>query len=511
MQTSDTAAFIVSIFHFGMRLSSLMKRDEFDSPASPAEMELVTGKPSLQNALDESSAFLSARFRYQAHAVMRPPVIILLSVGFVIALMPVYARQNPAPLRSAAENANRFDPAAATKAWLATIPRDRREKSDAYFEGGYWLLLWNFLLAAGISIFLLESRISARLRDFAERATKFRSLQVACYAIPYFLIVATLSFPLGLYESYFREHQYGFATQTFLPWFREQLIGFGLTIIGGTILLIVLYTVFRRAPRLWWIWGTAVVVIFMFVVVFIAPLFIEPLFNTYNPLTNPEIRNPILAMARANQIPSKQVFEVDASRQTTRVSANVSGFLGTTRIALNDNLLKQCTLPEIRMVMAHEMGHYVLNDGAKLLTYFGIFILIGFALTRMLFDPAVRRWGVKWGVRGIADPAGLPLLVLILGTLLFIATPFLNTVVRVTEREADAFGINTSREPDGMAKVALKLGAYRKLDPTPLEEFIFFDHPSGRARIRMAMDWKAANLPAGESPVVETALPPDSH
>jgi STE24 endopeptidase len=227
-------------------------------------------------------------------------------------------------------------------------------------------------------------------------------------------------------------------------------------------------------------------------------VFIEPLFNTYKPLTNPEIRDPILAMARANQIPVKQVFEVDASRQTTRVSANVAGVLGTTRIALNDNLLKQCTLPEIREVMAHEMGHYVLNHGAKLLTYFGIFVLIGFALTRALFDAALTRWGNKWGVRGIADPAGLPLLVLILTTLVFIATPFINTVVRVTEREADAFGINTSREPDGMAKVALKLGAYRKLDPTPLEEFIFFDHPSGRARIRMAMDWKAANLPAGE-------------
>src|SRR5205823_8741217 len=118
------------------------------------------------------------------------------------------------------------------------------------------------------------------------------------------------------------------------------------------------------------------------------------------------------AMAGANQIPVRQVFEVDASRQTTRVSANVSGFLGTTRIALNDNLLKQCSLPEIRMVMAHEMGHYVLNHGAKLITYYGIFILIGFALARILFDAAVKRLGDKWGVRGIADPAGLPLLAL---------------------------------------------------------------------------------------------------
>jgi STE24 endopeptidase len=285
------------------------------------------------------------------------------------------------------------------------------------------------------------------------------------------------------------------------------LIGLGVTLIGGTLLLIVLYAVFRRAPRTWWVWGTIVTVMFLFVGAFISPVYIEPLFNTYKPVTNPEIGEPILAMARANEIPATQVFEVDASRQTTRVSANVSGFLGTTRIALNDNLLKQCTLPEIRMVMAHEMGHYVLNHGAKLLTYSGIFILVGFALARTLFDAGVRRWGNKWGVRGIADPAGLPLLVLILGTFIFVVTPFLNTIVRVTEREADAFGINTAREPDGMAKVALKLGTYRKLNPGPLEEFIFYDHPSGRARIRMAMDWKAANLPARESTTAATPSP----
>ena len=408
------------------------------------------------------------------------------------------AKQPAAPTVSV-ENASSFDPAAATQAWLNTVPSEKRAKSDAYFEGGYWLILWNFLLGVAISIFLLASRISARMRDVAERVTRFKTLQVTLYAIPYLLLVYLLSFPLNLYENFYREHQYGFATQSFAPWFREQLIALGLTLIAGVIVIIVLYAVFRRAPRTWWIWGTIVTVIFLFTLTFIAPVYIEPLFNTYKPLSNPEIRDPILAMARANEIPVKQVFEVDASRQTTRVSANVAGFLGTTRIALNDNLLKQCTLPEIRMVMAHEMGHYVLNHGAKLLTYFGIFILIGFALTRTLFEVAVKCWEEKWGVHGIADPAGLPLLVLILGTFIFVLTPLLNTVVRVTEREADAFGINTAREPDGMAKVALKLGAYRKLNPTPLEEFIFYDHPSGRARIRMAMDWKAANLPAGES------------
>jgi Zn-dependent protease with chaperone function len=434
--------------------------------------------------------------------------LILLFLGIsLISVAPARAQQTakqPAVTTASVVDADSFDPAAATQAWLNTVPPEKRAKSDAYFEGGYWLILWNFLLGVAISIFLLASRISARMRDFAERRTRFGAIHVPLYAIPYFVLVYLLSFPLNLYENFYREHQYGFATQSFIPWFREQLIGLGVVIIIGTILLILLYVVFRRAPRTWWIWGTIVAVLFLSAVTFIAPIYIEPLFNTYKPLGNPEIRDPILAMARANEIPVKQVFEVDASRQTTRVSANVSGFLGTTRIALNDNLLKQCTLPEIREVMAHEMGHYVLNHGAKLLTYFGIFILIGFALTRTLFDAMVRRWGDKWGVRGIADPAGLPLLVLILSTFLFVLTPFLNTVVRVTEREADAFGINTAREPDGMAKVGLKLGAYRKLDPTPIEEFIFYDHPSGRARIRMAMDWKAANLPAGESTSAES-------
>jgi STE24 endopeptidase len=411
---------------------------------------------------------------------------------------------NDSPAR---QQATPLDAAAATQAWLESVPKEKREKSDAYFEGGYWLLLWDYLVTGAISILLLSSKISARLRDFSERLTRSKTLQVACYSVPYLLLVYILSFPLNVYEHFFREHQYGLATQTFPGWFREQLIGLAVTIVGGTIFLVVLYAVFRREPKSWWIWGTMVAIVFSFVLLFIAPVFIEPLFNTYKPLTKTEISQPILAMARANEIPVKQIFEVDASRQTTRVSANVSGILGTTRIALNDNLLNQCTLPEIRAVMAHEMGHYVLNHGAKLLTYLGIFIFVGFALARILFDVALRHWGEKWRVRGITDPAGLPLLVLIFSTLLFLATPLLNTVVRVTEREADAFGINTSREPDGMAKATLKLGAYRKLNPTPLEEFIFYDHPSGRARIRMAMDWKAANLPAGESTRSESRSP----
>src|SRR5438094_2934784 len=182
----------------------------------------------------------------------------------LISLRPVQAQESsPPPVTSTKiEAAKSFDPVEATKAWLNTVPSDQRAKSDAYFEGGYWLILWNFLLAAAVSIFLLASRTSAALRDFAERRSRFKAIQVSLYAIPYLLLMYLLTFPLNFYENFYREHQYGFATQSFVPWFREQLIALGVALIIGTIVLIVLYAVFRRATRTWWIWGTIVTVIF---------------------------------------------------------------------------------------------------------------------------------------------------------------------------------------------------------------------------------------------------------
>jgi STE24 endopeptidase len=422
-------------------------------------------------------------------------------LGVLLLVRPtLHAHGTPAPTPSdipaaaMASPDHPFDPAAATRAWIDSLPADQRARSDAYTEGQHWLLLWNYLLAAAVALLWLNARASARLRDFAVRCTRFKALQVVIYFLPYLLITNLLTSPLHIYQGYFREHQYGMANQTFGPWFGERLKMLVIIMLALSVLLIALYAVFRRAPRTWWLWGTGVVVVFMAIGVTLGPVYIEPRFNKYKPLEDATIRDPILAMARANEIPVDQVFVVDASRQTKRVSANVSGFLGTTRIALNDNLLQRCTLPEIRMVMAHEMGHYVLNHIGKSIVSLVLIIGLGFALTSVAFDACVRRWGARWGVTGIGDPAGFPLLALIISTYSFLLTPVSNSIIRVTEREADAFGINTSGEPDGFAKVSLKLAEYRKLEPATLEEIIFYDHPSGRARIRMAMDWKAEHL-----------------
>ena len=273
-----------------------------------------------------------------ARPIMKSLVAVLsIAASFFLGVCaPVRAQETSTapPISLAAPSiAPDADPATATRAWLDTVPADKRAKSDAYFEGGYWLILWNFLLTAAISIFLLTSRISARLRDLAERATRFKALQVILYALPFILLTTLLAFPLTVYEHFFREHAYGLATQNFGQWFREQLIALVVQLIVTSLVLAGLYAVFRRAPRTWWVWGTIVSIMFTTLGIMLSPVYIEPLFNTYKPLNDPAISEPILALARANEIPVTQVFEVDASRQSNRVSANVAGFLGTTRIA----------------------------------------------------------------------------------------------------------------------------------------------------------------------------------
>ncbi len=399
---------------------------------------------------------------------------------------PVRAQVPPAPPDPVVVGVD-----AATDAYLATVPAEARARSDAYFEGGYWLSLWQFLWSSLVLIVLLHTGLSARLRDASARITRAVWLQPGIYGLAFLLFTSVLGFPLTLYAGFFREHQYGLATQTFGAWFGDQLKALGIGMLLASILILALYAVVRRTGRTWWLWGAAVTMAFAAFVATIAPVYLAPVFNTYRPLENATVREPILRMAHANGIAASEVWEMDASRQTTRISANVSGMLGTERITLNDNLLKRASPAAVEAVMGHEMGHYVLNHVYEMLAYFAVIIGVGFAVTGWAYTRLSERYRARWRVDGIADPAGLPLIAMILGAYLFLLTPVMNTIIRTSEYEADMFGLNAARQPDGFAEAALLLGDYRKLDPSMIEEIVFFDHPGGRTRIRAAMQWKA--------------------
>ena len=408
-------------------------------------------------------------------------------------------RDLPAGLHvpDAAKPGPNFDVGRATEAWLGLLSPEQRQLSDAYFEGGYWLQLWDALYSVVALALLLRTGLSRRMRDFAERTVRWRFVQTMIYAALFLVTLYALKFPLSVYAGFWREHAYGLSNLTFAGWFKEEMIGLALLVIIGSVALGLLYVALRRAGARWWLWATGLVLVLFLFVALLTPVFINPLYNDYKPLAEGPVRDAVFSLARANEIPTDHVAWFDNSKQTTRVSANVSGVLGVTRISLNDNLLEKTSLPEIKAVLGHEMGHYVLNHIWVFSVYLTLLYGFGLWLVHAIFDRALARWGPRLGLRDRADPAALPLLNAILVVVLLVLTPCTNSIIRMGESEADAFGLNAAREPEGFAMASMRLSTYRKLNPGPIEEFVFYDHPSGYDRVRRAMLWRKENPSPG--------------
>jgi STE24 endopeptidase len=150
------------------------------------------------------------------------------------------------------------------------------------------------------------------------------------------------------------------------------------------------------------------------------------------------------------------------------------------------------------------MGHYVLNHGLRLIVYLTLVLTLGFWVVHRVFDRLLARWGERLDLRGRDDPAALPLAVAILSAFLLLATPVTNSIVRQAEAEADAYGLNAAREPHGFAMAAMRLSTYRKIKPGPLEETVFYDHPSGYTRVHGSMIWLQENQ---DNPTANAPLP----
>lgn len=420
---------------------------------------------------------------------MRSVVPLLILFLLLPAFVYPEAAVEPFDAEKAAQAAKIDDPATATRAYLDSVPQERRAKTKSYALGNYALDFFDFLFTGAVLFLILISGLSRRMRDFARRLTRFRPLQTATYWIQFLVLTTLISFPLTLYRGFFRERAYGLLTQSFGGWMTDQGIGLAIGCVLGSLLLMLLYGVLRRTPRTWWLWGSVVMIIFLIFTVAIAPVFIMPLFNKFTPIQDSDLREKILNMAHAHNIPADEVYEMDASRRTDRISAFVNGMMGTMRIVMFDNTLKRCTSEEIQMIMGHEMGHYVMNHIWKGIAFFGILIILSFLFVRWSFGKVITRWP-RMGVEGVSDPAGFPLLFLLLMIVIFITSPATNTWSRTLEDHADDFGLEASQQPDAAATTFLKLGEYRDLDPHPIVEFFLYDHPSGRYRIRNAMEWK---------------------
>lgn len=403
-----------------------------------------------------------------------------------------------------------MDPAAETARWLATISPEDLERAVAYTRGGHWLLLWGAIVSIVVAWIIIRTGILSGIRNRLERRRRRPKLVSLVVGVVYLLLSFVLTLPWAIYESWWRETQYGLTSQPLAGWLGEAALGTAISTVFAGLLIVGLYFIIRHARRLWWAWGaglTALAVVFMLIV---SPILVEPLFNDYTPAPDGPMRDAVVELAQQTGTPDDKIFIYDGSKQSDRYTANVSGLFGSARVAMSDVMFaKGADLAEVRGVVGHEMGHYVHMHSLWMTGVLILLAAIVFWLIDRLFPLAKRLLGAN-RVGDISDPAGLPVLAAIAAVIGLLLTPVTNTMIRVIESDADEFSLIHANEPDGLAKALIKTAEYRAPSPTVIEEILFYDHPSVENRIRMAMEWKAtkpANPPVAAAPAAVAATP----
>ncbi len=400
-----------------------------------------------------------------------------------------------------------IDAAAETARWLATLSPEDTARAISYTRGGHWLILWGALVSLFVSWLIIRLGWLARIRDRLEKSKRRPVLVSLAVGAVYTALSWLLTLPFSVYQGWWRETQYGLTEQPLTGWLTEAVMGAGISVVFSTLFFVALYALIRRARKTWWVWASGLAAVFVVIGLLISPILIEPLFNTYTPAPDGPVRDAVVELANQTGTPDDKIYIYDGSRQSDRYTANVSGLFGSARVAMSDVMFKKgADLAEVRGVVGHEMGHYVHMHSLWMTGILIVVAALGFWLTNRLFPVFQRLLGAN-RVEGIADPAGLPVLMAVLTVLGVMGTPIFATMTRMIEADADHFSLVHANEPDGLAKALIKTAEYRAPSPTPLEEFLFYDHPSVENRIRRAMEWKAAHPPSPAAPAAEPPTP----
>jgi STE24 endopeptidase len=329
------------------------------------------------------------------------------------------------------------------------------------------------------------------MRGFAERLTSVRPLQDAAVALLMLAALFAMNLPVESYAGFARFRAAGFSGASFGQWLTDTALAWATITPFHVVGIVAIMVLIRARPRSWTAWASGVYLVVSASYVLLAPALIEPLFNELTPLAEGPQKGSILSMARANGVPAADVLVRDASLQGMLLDAHVSGFGGTARIVLDDNTIAAVSAAEVRMVMAHEIGHYVLAHIPKGIVFDALVMALGILLVGWSADRFLARHGGRLRCTGVGDIAALPLL---WGSFLlwgYVALPVTNGITRQQEAEADLFGLNASREPTALAEYMIRDADTGQLDPSALEEWVFYGHPSPRHRIEMAMRWRA--------------------
>jgi len=295
--------------------------------------------------------------------------------------------------------------------------------------------------------------------------------------------------PLSFYSGFVIERRYGLSNQTLTGWLLDEIKGFALGLIFGGLAASVIYFLIRRAADSWWLPAGAIFALLIVGLANLGPVLLLPLFYTVKPLAQESLRARLMALAERASARVLGVYEWGLAAKTKKANAALTGIAGTRRILVSDTMLADYSEDEIEVVLAHELAHHVHGDIWKGLIFESALILAGFfAGARVL-----RAWVETAGLRGPADVAGLPLLLLTAGAVSLVMVPAAHAMSRHYERRADRFALDLTRNPAAFISAMRRLAAQNLAEehPSKLVEWLFYSHPPIRERVAAAQQFKA--------------------
>jgi Zn-dependent protease with chaperone function len=361
--------------------------------------------------------------------------------------------------------------------------RHSRIGDTLYFVGTAW--------SFGVLAVILLSGLSRKMRDWAARITRKKFLLAMLYIVFFTVAAAVLEFPLAVYGDFIVPHQFDLSDQSFASWMGDMLKGMAVNLVIGSVIGALALLAIRKFTR-WWVvlWLSTVPLIILVVV--IQPVLLDPIFNKFEPLQDQVLRQKLLDLASRAGIEGSRVYQVNKSKQTKTMNAYVNGIGPTNRIVMWDTLLAKMTHDEVLGVMGHEMGHYVMKHIWKTLAFLLALSVIVFYVTYRLYDPALARWGSRWGTNERGDPASLPWLLLVASVITFLLSPVISGYSRSNEHEADMFALEVTHLNESFATAFVKMAEDSKRDPSPhpFIKFWRYTHPPIAERIPFALQYK---------------------
>ncbi|MGK6324797.1 M48 family metalloprotease [Sphingomonas sp. DT-51] len=388
--------------------------------------------------------------------------------------------------------------AVATARYLSAIPPQALAQAVAYTHAQHWLYAGSKILTLAACLLILRLGILDRISARMSRTTPRPFITAFACTVAFLACRWLILSPYEVYAGWYTESRFGQLRQSLPEWIGATVGQELVNAVFTGLLAGVLYWLIRRTGRKWWILGATVAGLVGFVTIAIVPA-VLPTSSSYRELPAGRVRAEVQALADAARVRGADIKVFDDPDHPDFYTANVSGVGPLRTISLSRAVLRDpLDAHALRAVVAHELGHYVEADPMKLGLAVAAIVFVGLFLADRCF-PALARTMRPAAPPAISDPVGLPVFSAFAILFSLVTLPVVLAVQRGIETRADAYGLDLAGEPDGAARGLVATAGYRAPSPTPLEEALFYDHPSIERRVRAAMDWKASHQrgPAG--------------